>query len=59
MAKTLRRWLHEFGRVWQRVHVIAKDDGPQRIERLGRIRFHHNHLGKRKGLVFADQLDIH
>ena len=58
-AETLRRWLHEMGWVWRRSHLVAKDDDPQRIERLGRIRFHHDYLGPRERLVFADELDIH
>jgi putative transposase len=58
-AETIRRWLHEMGWGWRRAHLIAKDDDPQRIERLGRIRFHHDHLGTRERLVFADELDIH
>ena len=58
-AETLRRWLHEMGWVWRRAHLVAKDDDPQRIERLGRIRFHHDYLGQRERLVFADELDIH
>jgi putative transposase len=58
-AETRRRWLHELGWVWRRAHLIAKDDDPQRTQRLGLIRFHHDHLGKRERLVFADELDIH
>jgi transposase len=58
-AETIRRWLHEMGWVWRRAHLVAKDDDPQRIERLGLIRFHHDHLGTRERLVFADELDIH
>jgi transposase len=58
-AETTRRWLHELGWVWRRSHLVAKDDDPQRIERFGLIRFHHDHLGKRERLVFTDELDIH
>ncbi len=58
-AETLRRWLHELGWVWRRAHLVAKDDDPQRTQRLGLIRFHHDHLGKRERLVFADELDLH
>ena len=58
-AETLRRWLHELGWVGKRAHLVAKDDDPQRIERLGLIRFHHDDLGKRERLVFADELAIH
>lgn len=58
-AETIRRWLHELGWVWQRAHLVAKDEDPQRTQRLGLIRFHHDHLGIRERLVFADELDIH
>jgi transposase len=58
-AETMRRWLHELGWVWSRAHLVAKDDDPRRIERLGLIRFHHDHWGPREMIVFADELDIH
>jgi transposase len=35
-AATLRRWLHELGWVWQRATLVARDDDPQRIDRLAR-----------------------
>jgi transposase len=37
-AETVRRWLHELGWGWKRAKLVAKDDDPQRIERLARIR---------------------
>ncbi len=58
-AETIRRWLHELGWVWKRAQLVAKDDDPQRIERLARIRFHKEQLQDREMLVFADELDIH
>jgi putative transposase len=58
-AETIRRWLHEMSWVWRRAHLVAKDDDPQRTQRLGLVRFHHDHLGQRERLVFADELDIH
>jgi putative transposase len=58
-AETIRRWLHEIGWVWKRAKLVAKDDDPQRIERLARIRFHHDHLQTHEVMVFADELDIH
>jgi putative transposase len=58
-AETMRRWLHEIGWVWKRAKLIAKDDDPHRIERLARIRFHHEHLQAHERMVFADELDIH
>src|SRR5688500_3875486 len=57
-AETMRRWLHELGWVWRRTHLIAKDDDPQRLERLWLIRFHHYHLGQRESFVFAVELGI-
>ena len=58
-AETVRRWLHERGWVWKRAKLVAKDDDPQRIERLARIRFQHDHLRVHEVMVFADELDIH
>jgi transposase len=58
-AETVRRWLHEIGWVWKRAKLVAKDDDPHRIERLARIRFHHENLQAHEVMVFADELDIH
>lgn len=58
-AWTVRRWLHEMGWVWKRAKLIAKDDDPERTERLARIRFQAEHLQAGEVLVFADELDIH
>jgi putative transposase len=37
-AETMRRWLHEVGWVWKRAKLVAKDDDPQRVDRLAHIR---------------------
>ena len=58
-AETVRRWLHEMGWVWKRAKLVAKDDDPQRINRLARIRFHSENLQAHEVMVFADELDIH
>jgi DDE superfamily endonuclease/winged helix-turn-helix protein len=58
-AETVRRWLHEMGWVWPRATRVAKDDAPHRIERLARIRLHHENLLAHAMMVFADALDIH
>src|SRR5262245_10117057 len=58
-AETVRRWLHEFGWVWKRAKLVAKDDDPHRIERLARMRFHHDHLQAQEVMVLADELDIY
>jgi transposase len=58
-AWTVRRWLHELGWVWKRAKLVAKDDDPERVERLARIRFHAEQLQAREVMVFADELDIH
>jgi transposase len=58
-AETVRRWLHEMDWVWKRAKLVAKDDDPQRVERLARIRFHYERLGPHEVMVFADALDIH
>src|SRR5919109_4460524 len=51
-AETVRRWLHEIGWVWKRAKLVAKDDDPHQIERLARIRFHHEHLQPHEMMVF-------
>jgi transposase len=58
-ASTMRRWLHRLGWVWKRAQLVARDDDPERIEKLARIRHTHETLGKREVLLFADELDIH
>lgn len=61
-AETVRRWVHEVGWVWKRAKLSAKDDGPERVERLAMIRAAFETLGKdgiRAAMVFADELDIH
>lgn len=57
-AETLRRWLHDLGWVWKRAKLAAKDDDPQRVEKLARIRYTVEHLPARAALFFADELDI-
>jgi hypothetical protein len=58
-AETVRRWLHEMGWVWKRAQLAAKDDDPQRTERLARMRFHQEHVQAHEIMVFADELDMH
>lgn len=58
-ASTMRRWLHRLGWVWKRAQLVARDDDPERIGKLARIRHTYETLGKRAILLFADELDIH
>lgn len=58
-ASTMRRWLHRLGWVWKRAQLVARDDDPERVEKLARIRQTVETLGKREVAVFADELDIH
>src|SRR4029434_11012936 len=58
-AWTVRRWLHDMGWVWKRAKLVAKDNDPQRVERLARIRWHTEQLPADEVMVFADELDIH
>ena len=58
-ASTMRRWLHAMGWVWKRAQLVARDDDPQRVEKLARIRHTLETRGKRAVVVFADELDIH
>jgi transposase len=57
-AETVRRWVHAVGWVWKRAKLAAKDDDPQRVEKLARIRYVFEHLRARAALFFADELDI-
>jgi putative transposase len=58
-AETMRRWLHEIGWVWKRAKLVAKDDDPQRVDRLACIRWAFEQLKLDEAMVFADELDIH
>ena len=57
-TSTLGRWLHGEGWVGKRAQLVARDDDPERIEKLARLRHTHETLGKREVLLFADELDI-
>src|SRR6185295_2908085 len=57
-AETMRHWLHELGWAWKRAKVAAKDDDPQRVEKLARIRLAFEQLRAGMALFFADELDI-
>jgi hypothetical protein len=54
----MRRWLHDLGWVWKRAKLAAKDDDPQRVEKLARIRLVFERLQAQAALFFADELDI-
>ena len=58
-AETVRRWLHEVGWEWKRAKLRAKDDDPERVEKLARIRLAFEQLRAGVALFFADELDIH
>jgi transposase len=57
-AETLRHWLHELGWEWKRAKLATKDDDPQRVEKLARIRLAYEQLRAGVALFFADELDI-
>lgn len=57
-AETVRRWLHELDWVWKRAKLSAKDDDPQRVEKLARIRVACEQVRAGAALFFADELDI-
>jgi transposase len=58
-AETMRRWLHALDWEWKRAKLSAKDDDPQRVEKLARIRYAFEQLRAGAALFFADELDIH
>ncbi len=57
-AESVRRWIHEVGWEWKRAKLAAKDDDPERVEKLARIRFAFEQLRAGVALFFADELDI-
>jgi hypothetical protein len=57
-AETVRRWLHALGWEWKRAKLGAKDDDPQRVEKLARIRYAVERLRAGRALCFADELDL-
>jgi hypothetical protein len=57
-AETVRRWLHALDWEWKRAKLSAKDDDPQRVEKLARIRLAFEQLRAGAALFFADELDI-
>jgi hypothetical protein len=54
----MRHWLHERGWEWKRAKVAAKDDDPERVGKLARMRLACAQLRAGAALVFADELDI-
>jgi transposase len=57
-AETMRHWLHELGWEWKRAKVVAKDDDPERVTKLARIRLACEQLRVGAALFFADELAI-
>src|SRR5262249_52278489 len=57
-AETVRRWLHGLGGEGERAKLVGKDDAPQRVEKLARIRYTFEQLRAGRALCFADELDI-
>jgi len=57
--ETIRRWLHELGYVWKRTRHAARDDDPERVTKLARIRHIVEHLRSSEMLFFVDELDLH
>jgi transposase len=58
-AETVRRWLHSLGWRWKRAKLVAKDNDPERANKLAQIRFVWETLRPRQVLLFADELHIH
>ena len=56
---TIRRWLHELGDVWTRARHGARDDDPERVTKLARIRSIIEGLLPSEALFFAAELAIH
>jgi transposase len=58
-AETIRRWVHAVDWEWKRAKLSAKEDDPERVEKLARIRYAFEQLRAGGALFFADELDIH
>jgi DDE superfamily endonuclease len=58
-AETMRRWRHELGWGWKRAKLAAKDDDPQRVNRLARRRGVFAQLTRCEAMVVADELASH
>jgi len=56
--ETIRRTLHQLDYAWKRARPGARDDDPQRVSRLARIRHLFETLSAGAALFFADELDI-
>lgn len=48
-ASTMRRWLHALGWGWKRAQLVARDDDPERVKKLARLRHTGETLGKTGG----------
>jgi hypothetical protein len=57
-AETVRRWRHAWDWVGKRAKLTAKDNDPERVAKLARIRLLWERLPPRQALLFADALDI-
>jgi transposase len=57
-GETVRRWLQELGWEWKRAKLRAKDDDPQRVEKLAQIRLAFEQLRAGVAVFFAAEWDI-
>lgn len=57
--ETIRRTLHNLDYRWKRARHTARDDDPERISKLARIRHLFENLPPDAAFFFADELDIH
>ena len=57
--ETVRRTLHQLGYAWKRARHVARDDDPERVVKLARVRSLVENLPRNAALFFADELDIH
>src|SRR4029434_5736337 len=56
-AETMRHWLHDLGWVWKRAKVAAKDDDPERVTKLARLRLAFEQVREGTALFFAHELE--
>lgn len=57
--ESVRRELHAAGYVWKRAKLRARDDDPDRVGKLARIRLAVEPLRRDEALFWCDELDLH
>jgi transposase len=57
--ESVRRELHAAGYIWKRAKLRARDDDPERVRKLARIRLAIGQLRRDEALFWCDELGLH